>query len=620
MRSHFQVPILALVAAAACSSGTTSKPQDGSGGTGQGGSISSGGTVALGGAAGGRSSGGSNAAGGSQSYGGVAPSGGTSAPGGNSAADGATASGGVLGSGGSKTNGSAGGSANHDAAATGGSAGTGGKVGIGGSGGTNSAGGGTVAGGSSSGGMGAGGSTSMSTIPTGYPEPTTANYAKCQRVAVSTTACVGQDANDICIECLFGGSTYNTSETTPTTEATSEAGNYVITVTLGGSSAGKTFVSAESQRGLLQSVTTTAGQAVTYAFVVNARPMEGQPQHAGGPGGYPGLDLFFSGPASSPPQVSAIGYALASSATKPVMVYVASDSTACDQTGGDYGGWGQMLPEFFLPPVGIANYANSGASSASFYGSSLLWGAIKSRWTAGDWVLLQFGHNDKSVDDATVQANLEKYVDDAQAAGVNAIIVSPPARVTSIPISDQSSLHAAAAQAAAAARNVPYIDLTSLSTAWYNSLGSKTVAMSYHALGTDGTHSNLPGAEKIAGLVAKAISDQNIGLAKYLRTTNVVESGGGSGGGKGTGGASGSGGTSEAGGTGGTTSTGTIGCTPALGNVTSALYPSGVTLTRACSPYSVGDIMIHDGGVLTIEAGVTLKFGFNNVVAVGSSG
>jgi lysophospholipase L1-like esterase len=265
----------------------------------------------------------------------------------------------------------------------------------------------------------------------------------------------------------------------------------------------------------LQSVTTTAGQSLTYAFVVNVRAMEGQPQHAGGPGGYPGLDLFFSG---KNPQVSAIGYALAGTATKPVMVYIASDSTTCDQTGGAFGGWGQMLPEYFAPPVGIANYANSGASSSSFYGSSNFWGAIKSKWTTGDWAIIQFGHNDKGVADSTVQANLTKYVNDAKAAGVNAILVSPPARASSVPVGDQSSLNAAAAQAAATAGGVPFIDLTALSSDWYDNVcKTKTVAMTYHANGSDATHTNLPGGEQLAGLVVKAMKDQNIGLAKYLR-------------------------------------------------------------------------------------------------------
>jgi lysophospholipase L1-like esterase len=240
--------------------------------------------------------------------------------------------------------------------------------------------------------------------------------------------------------------------------------------------------------------------------------MEGQPKHAGGPGGYPGLDLFFSG---KNPQVSAIGYALGTGATKPIVVYMASDSTTCDQTGGAFGGWGQMLPEFFGPPIAIANYANSGASSSFGIWSS----DIKPKLTAGDWAIIQFGHNDKTRSDAEVQSNLEGMVSDAQAAKANAILVSPPARATSIPIGDQSSLHAAAAKAAAASKGVPYIDLTALSTTWYDGLGmTKTqVLQAYHAGGTDQTHTNLAGAEALAGLVAKAIKDQNIGLAQYLR-------------------------------------------------------------------------------------------------------
>jgi hypothetical protein len=265
-------------------------------------------------------------------------------------------------------------------------------------------------------------------------------------VSIGTNdACGGQPSGNICIECLFGGATYNASETTPTADATSQAGNYLVTVTLGGAASGDTYISAESTRGLLPSVTTTPGQSLTYAFVVNVRAMEGQPQHAGGPGGFPGLDLFFSG---KNPEVSAIGYAKATDATKPIMVYMASDSTACDQTGGAFGGWGQMLPEFFGPPVGIANYANSGASSNFGH-----WGDITAKWSAGDWVIIQFGHN----------------------------------------------------------------DLTALSTAWYNTLGSSAAVMKFHANGTDSTHTNLAGGEKLAGLVAKAIKDQNIGLAQYLR-------------------------------------------------------------------------------------------------------
>jgi lysophospholipase L1-like esterase len=322
--------------------------------------------------------------------------------------------------------------------------------------------------------------------------------------------CPGGGAGPVCVQCLFGGSTYNTSETPPApADATAAAGDYVVTVQLGG--AAPVFVAAESSRGLL-----AQGAASTlYSFVVDVRAMEGQPNHAGAPVGYPGLDLFFSGPTGM--TIAGIGYALATVATKPVMVYIAGDSTVCDQTGNAYGGWGQMLPQYFKPPVGIANYANSGASSASFYGA--FWGQIKAKWKAGDWALIQFGHNDKDATDAEVQANLEKYVADARAANVNPILVSPPARVqfSGGTIGDQSGLHAAAAKAAAAAKGCPYIDLTSLSIAWYNSLGSSGAALKYHANGSDATHTNLAGADKLAGFVAGDIKAQNIGLASYLR-------------------------------------------------------------------------------------------------------
>src|SRR5204863_7202473 len=107
------------------------------------------------------------------------------------------------------------------------------------------------------------------------------------------------------------------------------------------------------------------GQSMTYAFVVNVRAKEGQPTQDVA-AGYPGLDLFFSGPSASPPQVTALGYARMDAGSKPTMIYVAGDSTVCDQTDLDYAGWGQLLPQFFAPAAAVANYADSGESSPSF--------------------------------------------------------------------------------------------------------------------------------------------------------------------------------------------------------------------------------------------------------------
>ena len=428
------------------------------------------------------------------------------ATGGTSGAGGTTSTGGTTGAGGTT---SAGGTINK-----GGTTSAGGTTSVGG---TTSAGGTTSSGGTTS----AGGTTSTGGgIPSGYPMPSAQTLGvKCTSIPGDTHACVGQPAGNTCVQCRFGGTDYNSDPNAPTQTATDEAGNYLVTVQLGGGLVGDTYISAESSRGLLKSVTTDIGQTLTYAFVVNVRAMEGQPHYSTGPGGYPGLDLFFSG---KNPQIAGIGYALQTTAeTKPIMVYIASDSTACDQTGGALGGWGQMLPEFFAPPVGIANYANSGASSAAFYGSSDLWGAIKGKWTPGDWVLIDFGYNDKGVEDSTVQLNLAMYLNDAKTAGVNAILISPPARTKTIPIlatdlTGTSGIHAAAAAAAAATANpaVPFIDLTALSTTWYDSLGSLAAAQQYRVTEANTT---LAGAEKLAGFIAQALKDQNISLAQYLR-------------------------------------------------------------------------------------------------------
>ncbi len=70
-----------------------------------------------------------------------------------------------------------------------------------------------------------------------------------------------------------------------------------------------------------------------------------------------------------------------------------------------------MLPQFFAPPAGVANYADSGESSGSLLNNSREWTVVKYRaWSrVGDWVLIQFGHNDGSTSSATFQANITRW-------------------------------------------------------------------------------------------------------------------------------------------------------------------------------------------------------------------
>ena len=113
---------------------------------------------------------------------------------------------------------------------------------------------------------GAGGTTGTGgSIPSGFPTPTTANRAVCKSVAQTTSpggakVCPGGGDGPACIECLFGGDTFNNTDVA-TAQAISEAGNYAVTVALGGASAGQTQIDAETNRVLLALTSTTAGQS-----------------------------------------------------------------------------------------------------------------------------------------------------------------------------------------------------------------------------------------------------------------------------------------------------------------------------------------------------------------------
>ncbi len=336
-------------------------------------------------------------------------------------------------------------------------------------------------------------SPSDSAAPVG-PEPTATARAIC-----TTDAATGE------ISCHFGGS----------------PGNYDVTFVLGGASAAKTEVQTETLREVLAEVDTAAGQTSRYAFTINVRQPEGQPIQAVS-SGTPGLDMYFLGPA---PLLDAIGYA---PATNPMVLYIAGDSTVCDQTDPEYAGWGQLLPPYFNLGLSVANYADSGESSASFLGSGSLWGAIKTAMKAGDYVLVQFGHNDKTISAADFKTNITAYVTQTKAKNAFPILVTPIARATfsgnTVTAQHQHTDAAgnlvdlpAIIREVGLEQNVPVIDLTATTTAWLTQVGPNGW-QAYHALGTDATHTNRAGAAVNAGFVRDAIVSLGITpLKSFLR-------------------------------------------------------------------------------------------------------
>ncbi|MBQ9591888.1 MAG: rhamnogalacturonan acetylesterase [Paludibacteraceae bacterium] len=118
---------------------------------------------------------------------------------------------------------------------------------------------------------------------------------------------------------------------------------------------------------------------------------------------------------------------------KPVRILMAGDSTMADKEQIAYPetGWGQVLPSYFDDDVVIENHARNGRSTRTFI-SEGRWDFLLSHVQKGDYVVIQFGHNDQSVKKADryttpeqYKQNLTKMVNDTKAKGGIPILCTP---------------------------------------------------------------------------------------------------------------------------------------------------------------------------------------------------
>jgi lysophospholipase L1-like esterase len=344
------------------------------------------------------------------------------------------------------------------------------------------------------------GSTADSSVPTGEAGPPPPDDGGVAIDPSLLSKCSGTNP----IACHFGGS----------------IGNYNVTVELGGAAAGNTSVMAEISREMLAPIPTTAGDTATYTMVVNVRHPEGQPvADATGPASTPsGLDVFFWGNDGGSPRLSGIGYA---TAADPIVVYLATDSTGCDQFDTDYAGWGQWLPQYFTSPISVANYGNSGVDTPGFAGGSHYWPAIQQLITSKDFLLIELGDNDKSDSAADITQGLNTMINGARAKGATPILMTPANRAVFSngvvePYTTGNVPNIMKQVAAAANPPVPLLDLTTRTTTWIQSLGSKGYAPYFAPNEND--HFNQAGANIVGGFIRDLIVAAKIPvLSTYAR-------------------------------------------------------------------------------------------------------
>ena len=227
----------------------------------------------------------------------------------------------------------------------------------------------------------------------------------------------------------------------------------------------------------------------------------------------------------------------ATSSRKPITVYLIGDSTIANKLTTAYPetGWGMPFKFFFDSTVTVDNRAKNGRSTRTFL-SENLWQPIADNLKEGDYVFIQFGHNDESkekVDRYTTpeayQQNLVKFIQETRAHKATPILLTPVSRRKFVDgkVVETHATYTPLVMEVAKAQNVPLIDLDAKSRALYESFGEEPSRLLFLQL-KPGEHPNYPdgkednthfselGARKIAQIVLTEVKALKLELADRI--------------------------------------------------------------------------------------------------------
>jgi lysophospholipase L1-like esterase len=316
-----------------------------------------------------------------------------------------------------------------------------------------------------------------------------------------------------------------------------EEGNYRVTVTVGDAKAASvTTIKAELRRLMVEKIATEAGKFATVSFIVNTRT-----PHITAVGDIKAGEVKLKAPRESVqeawgwddlitlefnnahPAISAIEIAKVDVPT----VFLIGDSTVCDQSKEPFSSWGQSFTRFFKPDIAIANHGESGETYRDSIGRRRL-DKMLSVMKPGDYMLMQFGHNDQKQIASktggpftTYKDEIKKHVDAVRAHGGIPVIISPMERRA---FTDQGKLRPSLSEYAEASRQsakelgVAFIDLNAMSIQFYESLGKDRAYLAFAGTGTqrDVTHHDNYGSYELAKCIVEGIRDNHLPLATHI--------------------------------------------------------------------------------------------------------
>ena len=207
-------------------------------------------------------------------------------------------------------------------------------------------------------------------------------------------------------------------------------------------------------------------------------------------------------------------------------VFLIGDSTVADKpaVGSPERGWGQVFPLFLREGVVVENHAKNGRSTKSFLREGR-WDSVLARLRPGDYVMIQFGHNDAKTADTNryadaqteYRANLQEFIRDARSRDAHPILITPVVRRRFDASGEFFDVHGdypIVVREVGKEENVPVIDLHARSMDLLKRLGPGGSAPLFLHFGPgdfsafpagkqDDTHFTWRGAAQIARLVAE---------------------------------------------------------------------------------------------------------------------
>jgi lysophospholipase L1-like esterase len=247
------------------------------------------------------------------------------------------------------------------------------------------------------------------------------------------------------------------------------------------------------------------------------------------------------GPPPTSPVAGLVGLPALPMATRHPALHLVGDSTMADKPldpPNPERGWGQALRAQLAEPERLLNHAANGRSTRRFLAEGR-WHHVLSQLAPGDWVLIQFGHNDARLDDPARYAApdssypqlLERFIQEARARGATPLLATPVVRRQFDPngqLKDSHGAYPEAMRQLAQRLKVPLLDMTQASHALVSRLGeegSRHLFMNlppgqwarYPQGLTDNTHFTEAGAQAMAELALGEMRRVGVAVAGWVK-------------------------------------------------------------------------------------------------------